>query len=166
VRYASTTDPKFLGTLESWLRGLPEILVLIRYSAAAGNKDFEFFSSFGTLSNRIRQLPPSTSIIAFRQPQLPLRGLVDECFIASCLSVIPDGSELLVLEMTRRAYGDKSWVHWEAGESHAELREALEHSRGTPVAVGPYPPFWLEDSDDVVSAIVPDANGIVRIGIY
>jgi hypothetical protein len=165
MRYTSATDPKFLGTLESWLRDLPEILVLIRYSAAAGNKDFEFFSSFGTLSNRIRQLPPSTSIIAFAQPQLPLRGIMDDGFIASCLSFIPDGSEFLMLEMTRRVYGEKSWFHWEAGESHAELREALEDSRGTPVAVGPYPP-WLEDADDVVSAIVPDVNGIVRIGIY
>jgi hypothetical protein len=163
MSYASATDPKFLGTLESWLRGLPEIFVLIRYSAAAGNKDF---SSFETLSNRIRQLPPSTSITVFRQPQLPLRGLVDEYFIASCLSVIPDGSEFLVLEMTHRAYGEKSWCHWEAGESHAELRETLEHSRGTPVAVGPYPPFWLEDSDDIVSAIVSDVNGIVGIGIH
>ena len=163
--YASATDPKFLGTLESWLRDLPEILVLIRYSHAAGNKDFEFFSSFGTLSNRIRQLPPRTSVVAFRQPQLPLRGVVDECFIASCLSRIPDGSEFLVLETTRRAYGEMSWLHNEAGESHAELREALEESRGTPVAVGPYP-SRLEDSDDVASAIVPDENGIVRIGVY
>jgi hypothetical protein len=163
--YASATDPKFLGTLESWLRDLPEILVVFRYSHAAGNKDFEFFSSFGTLSNRMRQLPPRTSVVAFRQPQLPLRGLVDECFIASCLSRIPDGSEFLVLETTCRVYGEMSWFHHEAGESHAELREALEESRGTPVAVGSYPP-WLEASDDVVSAIVPDENGIVRTGVY
>jgi hypothetical protein len=162
----SATDPKFLETLENWLRDVPEILLLIRYSAAAGNKDFEFFSLFRILSNRIRQLPPGTSIIAFRQPQLALRGLVDDGFIAGCLSCIPDSSEFLALEMTRRAYGERSWFHWEAGESHPELSEALEHSRGTPVAVGPHPSFWLEDSDDVVSAIVPDASGIVRIGIY
>src|SRR5882757_9953771 len=98
MSYTSATDPKFPGTLESWLRSLPEILVLIRYSAAAGSKDFEFFSSFAALSNRIRQLPPSTSIIAFRQPQLPLRGVVDEAFIANCLSRVPDGSAFLVLE--------------------------------------------------------------------
>jgi hypothetical protein len=163
--YASATDPEFLGTLESWLRSLPEILVLIRYPAAAGNKDFEFFSSFEALSNRIRQLPPSTSIVAFRQPQLPLRGVVDESFVANCLGCVPDSSEFLVLETARRANGEKSWFHWVAGETHAELREALEDSRGAPVAVGPYPP-WLADTDDVVSAIVPDENGMVRGGVY
>jgi hypothetical protein len=45
------------------------------------------------------------------------------------------------------------------------LCEALEDSRGIPVAVGLYPP-WLGDTDDVVSAIVPDENGIVRISVY
>ena len=161
----SAADPRFLGTLESWLHVQPEILVLIRYSRAAGSKDFELFSSFEALSERLRQLPPSTSIIAFRQPQLPLRGTVDEGFIAECLSCIPDSSEFLVLETVRRAYGKESRFHWEAGESHADLREALEESRGVPVAVGPYPP-WLVDTDDVISAIVPDEQGMVRAGSY
>jgi hypothetical protein len=139
--------------------------VLIRYSKAAGNKDFEFFTSFGALSSRISQLPPSTSIIAFKQPQLPLRGIVDEDFIATCLSCVPDGSEFLVLETAPRTYGKTSWFHWEAGQTHRELREALEESRGTPAAVGAYPP-WLGDTDNVVSAIVPDENGLVRLGVY
>jgi hypothetical protein len=164
MSYTSATDQKFLGTLESWLRSLPEILVLIRYPAS-GNREFEFFSSFEVLSNRIRQLPPNTSVIAFRQRQLPLRGIVDDQFIASCLGCILDRAKFLVVETARRAYGRKSWFHSAEGETHAELREALEGSRGVPVAVGPYPP-WLEDTDDTVSAIVPDENGIVRVSVY
>ena len=165
VNHALATDPNFLGTLERWFSSLPEMLVLIRYSRAAGRKDFEFFSSFGALSTRIHQLPPSTSITAFKQPQLPLRGVVDEGFIATCLSRVPYGSEFLVLETEHRAYGKNLWFHWEAGETHRELLEALEGSRGAPVAVGPYPP-WLGDTDDVVSAIVPDEDGQVRLGVY
>jgi len=164
-RAMSAADSKFLEMLRSWLCARPQILLLIRYSNAAGNKDFEFFSSFEALSNRIRQLPPSTSIIAFRQPQLPLRGIVTESFVASCVSHIPDGSEFLVLETTRRAHGEKPSFHWTAGESHTELREALAESRDIPVAVGLYPP-WLLDTDDVISAVVPDEHGIVRVGVY
>jgi hypothetical protein len=163
--YASATDPEFLGTLENWLDSLPEILVLIRYPRAAGSKDFEFFSSFDALSNRIRQLPSSTSIVAFRQPQLQVGGVVDEALIASCLSCIPDGSEFLVVETERRACGEMSWFHHDAGETHAELRDALENSRGASVAVGPYPP-WIRDTGDVVSAVMPDDNGLVRVGVY
>jgi len=163
--YTPTTAPEFLGTLESWLSSQHEILVLFRYSHAAGSRDFEFFSSFQSLSDRIRELPPLTSVIAFRQPQLPLRGVVDDAFISLCLSSIPDGSEYLVAETVRRVYGRRSWFHHDAGVSHAELRCDLEESRGTPVAAGLHP-AWLEDTEDVISAFVPDEHGVVRSGIY
>jgi hypothetical protein len=165
MSYAPTTDRKFLGTLESWFRSQAEILTLIRYSHAAGSKGFEFFSSFQSLADRIRDLPPLTCVIAFRQAQLPLRGVVDDEFIARCLSIIPDGSEYLIVETVKRVYGRKSWFHHGAGESPTDLREDLEESRGVAVAVGLYPP-WLEDSADVISAVVPDEHGVVKSGIY
>jgi hypothetical protein len=39
----STTDKKFLNSLEDWLRSQSEIMILIRDSRAAGSKSFEFF---------------------------------------------------------------------------------------------------------------------------
>jgi hypothetical protein len=165
MTYPPTTDPKFIGTLESWFRSTPELLVLFRFSHAAGSKDFEFFSSLQALCERVRQLAPRTSVIAFRHPQLPIRGVVDDSFIAKCLSNIPDGSEYLVVETVRRIAGRHSWFHHGAGESHIELRDELEQSRGVLVAAGPYPP-WIEDSDDVVSAVVADEHGVVSPGVY
>src|SRR5712675_3430035 len=94
----SATDSAFLGVLENWFRSRPEILVLIRYSRAAGRKEFEFFFSYESLVGRLSQLPPSTSVIAFHEPQLPLRGVVDADFISTCLNALPENSEFLVLE--------------------------------------------------------------------
>ncbi len=165
MSYPPTTDPKFLGTLESWFQTRPEILVLIRYSHAGGSKDFEFYLSFQSLLDKLRELPPLTSVIAFRQPQLPLRGVVDDLFIDRCLSSIPDGSEYLTAETVRRAAGRRSWLHHGAGMSHAELRDDLEESRSSQVSAGLYP-AWLEDTDDVISAVVPDEHGVVRLGVY
>src|SRR5712672_2654474 len=88
-------DSSFLDALESWFRARPEILVLIRHTCAAGSKDLEFFTSFAAFSDRIRQLRQVTSVVAFRQPQLPLRGVLTKTFIASCMRNIPDGSEFL-----------------------------------------------------------------------
>src|SRR6266567_6709 len=102
MSYAPTTDAKFLETLEAWLRSQSEMLLLIRYSHSAGSKDFELFSSFQSVLDAIRQLPPLTCVIAFRQPQLPLRGVVDDRFIDRCLRSIPDGSEYLTVETVRR----------------------------------------------------------------
>jgi hypothetical protein len=155
----STTDSAFLGALENWLRSRPEILVLIRYSWAAGSKEFEFFFSYKSLAGRLSQLPPSTSVIAFRQPRLPLRGVVDADFISTCLNALTENSEFLVLETRERD------AHWVAGETHAELRNELEKLTGRPVAVGPYPP-WLVDTTEVISAIVPDEDGVVTCGVY
>ena len=163
--HSSATDTNFLKTLDGWLTAESEILVLLRYSHAAGNKSFEFFVTFAALSERLHQLPPPTCVTAFKRPQLPLRGVVDDAFINECLSDIHDGAEFLVVETVPRTAGRHSWFHSEAGETHEELRESLEDSRGSPVAVGEYPP-WLEDSPEVISGYVPDADGVVRIGAY
>ena len=161
----STTDKEFLTTLKDWLDNHSEIMVLIRYSRAGGNKSFEFFTSFAALSERLHQLRPQDCITAFRRPQLPLRGVVDDAFINECLRSIPDGAEFVVVETVRRTAGRYSWFHDEAGETHEELRESLEASRGNPVAVGEYPP-WLEDSPYVISGYVPDEDGVARTGVY
>ena len=47
------------------------------------------------------------------------------------------------METAQRTCGRASWFHDTAGETHAELREALEDSRGNAVAPGLYPPFRL-----------------------
>ena len=165
MRLTASTDTEFLSTIEHWLRSQSEVLVLIRYSHAAGKKSFEFFSSPPALFERLRRLPPLTAVTVFRQPQLALRGIVDDGFIESCLFTIPEGSEFVVIETVPRTYGRTSSFHHDAGETHAELREALEDSRGKPVAVGLYP-TCLEDGLDVVASIVPDEDGVARLGAY
>ncbi len=165
MSYAPTTDPKFLRTLEDWFKSQSEILIEIRYRCGAGSQDFELLSSFQALSERIRELPAGACVTAFRKPQLPLRGVVDDNFVAKCLEEIPDDSEYLVAETIRRVYGRRSFFHCGSGESHAELRDDLEECRGTPVAAGLYPPVF-EQSSDVISAVVPDADGTIRAGPY
>jgi hypothetical protein len=161
----SATDPKFLGTMETWLRDQPEILILVRYSHAGGQREFEFHSSFQALSEKIRRLRPLTSIIAFKLPQLQHRGVVDDSLIDKCLSNIPNGLEYLIVEEVRRTAGRHTWQHHDSGMSHAELRDDLEESRGVLVRAGLYPP-WLVDDEEVISAIVPDEHGVVRSGVY
>src|SRR5512140_3160517 len=136
MTYAPTTDSEFLDRLATWFECQQEMLVLFRYSGAGGAKDFEFFSSLQELSDRMRLLQPRDCVIAFRRPNLPLRGVVDDTFIAKCLSDIPDGSEYLLIETVRRVVGRQSWIRHGDGKSHGELRDDLEESRAVPVAVG------------------------------
>jgi len=68
-------------------------------------------------------------------------------------------------EMIITVAGKGAWFHYGAGVSHSELRDDLEKSRGQPVAVGLYPP-WLDGPPNVVHAVVPDSDGVVRAGPY
>lgn len=161
----STADKKFLKTLQVWLRNQREIMILVRYSRAAGKKSFEFYSHFDVLRQRLARLEPETSVIAFRMRQLSLRGYVDEEFIDRCLSSIAESSEFLALETDPRLATQQWLFHHDAGTSHAELRQALEELRGRQVAVGEYP-SWLKDTADVISAYVPSQDGTVKAGTY
>ena len=163
--YQPTTDPKFLETLQQWFLTQSEILVEIRYRAGAGSKDFEFYLSYEALSDMMRGLPQGACITVFKQPQLPLRGVVEDNFIATCLNGIPDGVEYLMVETVLVVYGRMSWFHHGSGTTHAELRDDLEESRGKPVAVGVHPPVFAE-TDEVIAAVVPDEDGVVRAGPY
>jgi hypothetical protein len=161
----SATGEEFLKTLENWLDSQTEVLVLIRYSRAAGDKSFEFHTSFAALQERLNRLLAEACVTVFRSPQLQLRGIVDDEFIGKCLSSVPDGPEFVVVETVLTKAGLHSCFNYAAGASHDELREDLEGMRGRPVAVGEYPP-WQEDSSEVISGYVPCEDGNVRRGIY
>jgi hypothetical protein len=161
----STKDPKFRAKLQRWLRRQGELFVMIRHPYAAGSKDFEFFTIYKELGARLRKLKPGTWLVVFKEPQLPVRGVVDEALINACVEHLDDGAEFLISERTKLTYGRSSWFNWSAGRSHAELRQALEKLHGQPVAVGRYP-AWMKECDGVVSAIVPDETGAVRLAVY
>lgn len=165
MSHLPTNDPQFLRTLNMWIEAEGEILMLFRYAYAGGSRSFEFYRSFEILTERLSQLAAQTSVIAFKPRQRPIRGTIDDEFIARTVNHVPDGAEYLVLELVKRVYGKASWFPHRAGESHAELRAHLEDCRGLMVSAGLYPP-WLYDTDEVISAIAPDANGAVRDGAY
>lgn len=164
MAYESTDSPAFLESVKTWLAENGEVLVLVRFSHAAGNQVFEFFTSFPAFEERIAQLRPMTCITVFREKQLPLRGSIDETFVEAALALVPDGKEYLIAGLDRIHCGPASWIPEWAGETHTEMREHLEDNRGARVAFGIYPP-WLED-DGVVSAVVPQDDGTVVCGVY
>jgi hypothetical protein len=163
--YLAAADPMFLKRVNAWIAGRGEVLALIRYSHAAGAKDFEFFRSADAFHARLGRLSPRACVTVFGQPQLRLRGRVDEGLIQKAMMLVPNGVEFLVVGLEPVRYGAASWHTHTAGQTHAELRDDLLQLHGEFVAVGPYPP-WLEDGEDVASALIPDPDGSVAIGVY
>lgn len=162
--YTPTTNPEVLGKLDRWFCAQSEILARIR-GRSSGSEEFEFYSAFKSLTDRMHDSRPYTWFTVFKQPHLPLRGVVDDDFIARCLSSVPDGAEYLITETVRRVAGKRSWFHNSSGDSNKMLRDDLEESRGVFVAVGLYPPC-IEEREDVIHCFTPDADGIVTAGPY
>ncbi len=163
--FPSILDASFATTLRQWFHEQDELLVMLRYSNAGGSRDYELHSSFESIAKRLATVPPQTSVIVFRDPQLQLRGVVTDEFVAKALASIPDGVEFLFVETALTTFGTKSWYHNASGNRQSELREELEASMGRPVMLGRYPP-WLVDGPDVVSGYVPDAAGLIKPGAY
>jgi hypothetical protein len=62
----STADKKFLKTLEDWLRGQSEIMILIRYSREAGKQVFRVFYllRIETVHKTVKPIPGRRLLIA------------------------------------------------------------------------------------------------------
>ncbi len=156
----SANDSLFLATVNEWINQQNELLVLIRYSDADGSKDFLLVDSFDEFREKLGRLSPKTGVTVFRQPQLPLRGVVDSALINTAVEEIPDGTQYLVLLIYDWKHG---WSHWFAGDTSRDLTDDLEGWLGQRVAAGPYPK-WREGDEDSISAIVPGLGGVVRVG--
>lgn len=168
MSYQSTKDENFLRTVSEWITSEGEVLALIRFSAAGGNKSWEFFEHLDAFKKRMDELPPQTCVIVFRHHQLHLRGIVDEAYITKALADYDAMPDCLLVCLDQMTIGKLSWHHWSNIGSKEELDEELRNMTrcfGKRVALGP-DPSWLNTSEGLVDAVVPMQDGTVITGVY
>src|SRR5919109_648780 len=132
--------PKFLETVGQWIDSSSEIFVVLRYLRAAGAKDFAFIKTRAEFAALAEAVPVETDIIAFRDPQLPLRGKVTAEFIARAKSHVADGDEYMFVRIAPDKLGDVR-LFGAMGDTHATLGEDLSEEIGEVVAFGACPRF-------------------------
>ena len=164
----STSDTDFLSTVARWLDADREVFVIVRLPNAGGSKSYEHFTSLSGFTDRIMELSPSTSIIVCKGNHLPLRGNVDNDFISVAVSRIPDNTEWLIVRETIYVCGAARWFPDSVGDTHGELTTELRDETyfGHPVRVGAAPPWWEGDSETIISAYVPNADGSITPAAY
>lgn len=168
MSYQSSANPDFLNTVQEWLAKSGEVLALIRFHTAAGDKSWEFFDNFSDFSSRLDTLPPQSCVIVFQHHPLQLRGIVDEAFITESLALFDSLNDCLLVCLDKVSIGKQSWHHWMDIYSTAELEEELRnpvYCFGKRVALGPEP-RWIDTSEGLVDAVTPFPDGSVVIGVY
>jgi hypothetical protein len=155
-----------MAEVEEILADVGELCCVIRFSHAAGNRSYEFFEDFEPFARRIRQLPPLTSVIVFRNRQFPIRGVVDEGFVTDATGSIDPEIAWTLVRTSSITMGSQSWFHHLDGSSLTELEEELRSTFcwGQPVALGPEPDW--HDLEATFEAIVPGLTGVVQRGVY
>lgn len=151
-RYNPDRDvsPAFLGRVASWLERSGEVLVILRYLRAAGRKDYALCRDASEFHDLVRSAPLGTDIEVFKEPQLPMRGVVDGAFIELASRSASEWSEYLLISDETRV---ESRVAQKAilDDSPEELRANLAEMMGTKVALGPCPDFNLPDHEGLIS---------------
>jgi hypothetical protein len=144
-RYLAERDisSEFLRTAGEWIAQNGEVFVVLRYLHAAGAKDYAFVRSAAEFDDLIKVCPIGTNIEVFREPQLPLHGVVTPEFISRISEAVPGWGEYLYVLLEPRAPGDAR-LFGEIGGSSTELAEDLSHHHGRPIAVGACPPSTIQ----------------------
>ena len=161
----STTDLSFERDAGELLTDVGEIGCVFRFSHSAGERSYEFFRDIESFRHRLRDLPPSTSVILFRDRQLALRGVVDDAFVAKAKQSVA-GRHWTIARTSPITMGSQSWFHNTDGDALEELEEELRDTYcwGQPVAVGEEP-SW-HDPRRTIEALVPGPDGTVKRGVY
>ena len=123
------------------------------------------FTSYADLQKSVDATPPRTCITVWSEYQMPLRGQVDEAFLALASEQMPEGGEWLLIGLDRVDCGVASWYRCASGTSLAELIAEMPDYMGERIALGIHP-AWSENGGIEVSAVVPDADGTVTTGVY
>ena len=149
---------RFIETVTTWIQAFGEVFIVLRYLRAAGAKDYAFARTAEDFRQLLDVLPIGTDVIVFRDPQLPLRGAVDDDFLVAAQSLIPDGAEYMYVTMEPltskdiRAFG-------EMGGTHACMEEDLSLHPGEEIAIGICPRFIEDDHEAMISASIGGIDG-------
>ena len=162
----SSSDSSFRKATAEVLARLGEIVALIRFPFAAGDRSYEIFADADAFYRRLAELPERTSVTVFCDRQLPLRGIVDASFVEQVLAEIPNGADWIVARTTQISMGGRSWYHIMESNNHNDLREELldDFCFGHSVAVGREPDRLT--AGRAIAAYVPCADGTVMPGTY
>jgi hypothetical protein len=140
----------FLATVASWIRNASEVFVVVRYLRAAGAKDYAFVRSETEFRELIGICPVGTDIIVFRDPQLPLRAVVDDALVRTARVLLSEWKEYLYVLLTPRTAGDVR-LFGKMGDRESDLVEDLGEHFGEKVAIGACPNFNAPDNVGIIS---------------
>ncbi len=127
-----------LALLSDWLNDAGELYVDINLPHSGSSSTPYFVRSLQDLKELLaNQDWPEIGITVFQRRQYPLRGVVDDEFVAKALDYIHDNEEYAIVSLDH--YYPSPCVFYGGGDNHVELRQELEEIAGALVGIGKNP---------------------------
>src|SRR4051794_22398044 len=98
IEPVSARSPEFLSAARAAVATSGETLIIFRWAFMAGAKDWYLAHSPEELNIILAKASANTSISIFLQPELPLRGRVDENLKSRARALLADLKEILVAD--------------------------------------------------------------------
>ena len=126
-------DPQVLEAVAKWLSESGEVYV-VTDSSHTGHSGFKWFvRSMADYQNLIRSRRNGADITVYRKKRYPLRGVAGDALLVEALALIKEGDWYDIVSIDGFP---KDISYYGSGNSHEELRQDMEESRGTTVGVG------------------------------
>jgi hypothetical protein len=127
----------FISTVTEWLSQSGEVFVEHYMPHSGGGPSWFFVTSRNALERLLAQAQtwPGTMLTVLRERQLPLRGTVDDDFIARAKALVPDGKPYFFSDPSEYPETVLA-VALGSGWSHTEMEKELAAFRGQTVWFG------------------------------
>jgi hypothetical protein len=161
----STANPAFLNALRVALVSGGELIFLKRLDRCGGAKQVYHVTSLSQAESILNKSKPADSFTVFFPPTFPLRGKTEEAFAKSAFTYFQSLGDEKDWGAVVRLGGGTEQVDYEYVASQEEIRIWFEEHPGIDVAIGTMN-FCKANCDEVLTAYIPDPDGVVRPGAY
>jgi hypothetical protein len=165
----ATTDPRLKEFVRTALDHVNDLVVLHRFDRAAGRREWYLMSRIDQFETILSYGVGRDAFTFFLRPHLPIRGILGEALadqFKSALADVPENrSELIICRMVAEQPRLESCEGFSRHEA-ADVSNWIHEHAGDSVIGGQHPPLLSNDPDELITAVVPDENGRVQLGVY
>lgn len=162
-------EKEFLASVKSLFKTQSKLLVLIRYHAAAGSKDYVIVEGLSDVIEVIERCQEKDSITVFKNYEEVVTGMITKDLIEVLSKTIASRFKeelLIVFDSFKDFKNNKDYCFdsWEFIEDVEELTEFLKDNLNRNITCIVDLEFWNEEN--TINLYVPDKCGISRAGTY
>lgn len=147
----SVYDESVVAKVKEWIAASNELFIELYQPHSGGGGTWYLVSSFANFNEMVVKARSGAVLFILRQPQFPIRGVVDNALIKRALDEIQDGEWYTVAEL---GFYPAPLPFLGNGNTHVELEGDLEECRGMSVCLGRDPDlpeqYWVKNDDEGV----------------